>query len=61
MLALMTGVLPIVKSSCKIILTAVVVFGMLYLSYDYGFKTSTNKYTQPEELVQPMGEKLAVK
>lgn len=36
--------LPIVKSSWKIILTAVVVFGMLYLSYDYGFKTSTNKY-----------------
>lgn len=36
--------LPIVKSSWKIILTAVVVFGMLYLSYDYGFKTSTNKH-----------------
>ena len=44
MLALVTRVLPIVKSSWKIVLTAVVVFGMLYLSYDYGFKTSTNEY-----------------
>ncbi len=53
MLALMTRVLPIVKSSWKIILTAVVVFGMLYLSYDYGFKTSTNKY---QKIIAQMNE-----
>lgn len=44
MLALVTRVLPIVKSSWKIVLTAVVVFGMLYLSYDYGYESSTNKH-----------------
>lgn len=49
----MTRVLPIVKSSWKIILTAVVVFGMLYLSYDYGFKTSTNKY---QKIIAQMNE-----
>lgn len=53
MLALMTRVLPIAKSSWKIILTAVVVFGMLYLSYDYGFKTSTNKY---QKIIAQMNE-----
>ncbi len=53
MLALMTRALPIVKSSWKIILTAVVVFGMLYLSYDYGFKTSTNKY---QKIIAQMNE-----
>lgn len=53
MLALVTRALPIVKSSWKIILTAVVVFGMLYLSYDYGFKTSTNKY---QEIIAQMNE-----
>lgn len=53
MLALMTRVLPIVKISWKIILTAVVVFGMLYLSYDYGFKTSTNKY---QKIIAQMNE-----
>lgn len=49
----MTRVLPIVKSSWKIILTGVVVFGMLYLSYDYGFKTSTNKY---QKIIAQMNE-----
>lgn len=49
----MTRVLPIVKISWKIILTAVVVFGMLYLSYDYGFKTSTNKY---QKIIAQMNE-----
>ena len=49
----MTRVLPIVRSSWKIILTAVVVFGMLYLSYDYGFKTSTNKY---QKIIAQMNE-----
>lgn len=53
MLALMTRVLPIVKSSWKIILTVVVVFGMMYLSYDYGFKTSTNKY---QKIIAQMNE-----
>lgn len=53
MLALVTRVLPIVKSSWKIVLTAVVVFGMLYLSYDYGFKTSTNKY---QKIIAQMNE-----
>ena len=53
MLALMTRALPIVKSSWKIILTAVVVFGMMYLSYDYGFKTSTNKY---QKIIAQMNE-----
>lgn len=49
----MTRVLPIVKSSWKIILTVVVVFGMMYLSYDYGFKTSTNKY---QKIIAQMNE-----
>lgn len=53
MLAIAMRVLPIVKSSWKIILTAVVVFGMLYLSYDYGFKTSTNKY---QKIIAQMNE-----
>ena len=53
MLAIAMRVLPIVKSSWKIILTAVVVFGMLYLSYDYGFKTSTNKY---QKIIVQMNE-----
>lgn len=53
MLALMTRVLPIVRSSWKIILTVVVVFGMMYLSYDYGFKTSTNKY---QKIIAQMNE-----
>lgn len=53
MLALVTRVLPIVKSSWKIVLTAVVVFGMLYLSYDYGYESSTNKY---QKIIAQMNE-----